>query len=144
VKMTMRLFTYIALMFVVASCDRCKSGDPLLQPFPVDVVANINEPAFFDLTAVSGWVYYNAGNAVLILYRKSLEEVVAYDNRSTYNIEAGCSVKVQPDNIIIKDDCSTSQWIITDGTVTSGPATRSLLEYQVDFNYATGDLRIFN
>jgi Rieske Fe-S protein len=140
----MRYLTFILLLFVVTGCDKCKSGDALLQPYPIDVSTNINEPAFFDLTAVSGWVYYNAGSAVLILYRKSLEEVVAYDNRSTYNIDAGCSVKVQQDNIIIKDDCSTSQWIITDGTVTSGPATRSLLQYTVDFNYSTGALRVFN
>lgn len=139
-----RLITVLLFVLVTAGCDRCKSGDALLQPYPIDVALNINEPAFFDLTAVSGWVYYNSGTAVLILYRKSIDEIAAYDNRSTYNPDGGCSVKVQSDNILIKDDCSTSQWIITDGSVTSGPASRPLLQYSVDFNSATGALRIFN
>ena len=139
--MSRKLIYFFFLSLI--SCKACKDTSGQLQPFPLDVTININEPAYFDATAVGGWVYYNTGTAVLILYRKSTEDFMAYDNRSTYNIDAGCHVKVQTDNIIIKDDCSDSKWVITDGSITNGPASRSLLHYTTDFNSTTGSLHIY-
>jgi len=109
-----------------------------------DIVININEPAFFDLGVPSGWVYYNGGSVKLIIYRKSTDEFLAYDARSTYNINDGCLVEVASDNIIITDPCSGSQWIITDGSVATGPATYPLLMYDTMFNSTTGQLTILN
>jgi hypothetical protein len=138
----MRRFLFFLIVF--SSCNRCKDAPALLQAYPVDVTVNINEPAYFDITAVGGWVYFNTGTARVIIYRRSLEEMKVYDVRSTYNVEAGCVVQVESDDVMIKDQCSESKWLIIDGTVAHGPATYSLLQYQSTFNYSTGVLHIYN
>ncbi|MCC6599227.1 MAG: hypothetical protein IT223_00970 [Crocinitomicaceae bacterium] len=135
---------YIALLITMSgvSCrDRTQEQLPQ-QSF--DILININEPAFFDLSVPSGWVYYTGSNVRLIIYRKSTDEFMAYDARSTYNIQGGCYVEVASDNIIINDPCSGSQWIITDGSVSQGPATYPLISYDTTFNETTGQLTIMN
>jgi hypothetical protein len=116
----------------------------LLQPFAVDVSVNINEPSFFDLTAVGGWVYFNTGTARVILYRSNTEDIQCYDIRSTYDIASGCTVAVESNSVTVKDNCSASKWLLTDGSVVQGPAARPLLEYQTSFDPGSGVFRIFN
>lgn len=136
------LLLIFAVLVISFSCkDKSQQYLPQ-QSFTVNV--NVNEPAFFDLSVPSGWVYYNAGVVKLILYRKTQDEFMAYDARSTYNIDAGCIVQVNADNVIIKDPCSASEWLITDGTVINGPATLSLLDYNTSFNSTTGELQVMN
>lgn len=133
----------VALLSLV-SCRGCKDRDDILQPFPVDITININEPAYFSLTAVGGWIYYNTGTAKVILHRRTLDDIMCYDNRSPYNVSAGCTMSVQDDNVSIKDNCSDSKWLLTDGTLLNGPASRPLLQYQTTFNTSLGTLRMFN
>jgi nitrite reductase/ring-hydroxylating ferredoxin subunit len=133
----------MAMLFIQSACRR-NNTDPLLQAYPLDVVVNINEPSYFDLTAVGGWLYFNSGTARLILYRRSIDEFKAYDNRSTYQTNNDCVVEVLSDNITAKDHCSDSKWILTDGSVIHGPATRPLLEYKASYNSSTGELSITN
>ncbi len=136
---------WVAFLAVAISTPACRRDRNQVLPqenFYISV--NINEPSFFDLSVPSGWVYYNGSTVDLIIYRNNLEEFTALDARSTYQPEEGCLVQVTEDNVIIEDPCSGSAWIITDGSVTSGPATLPLLKYATEFNSVTGELRIYN
>ena len=113
--------------------------------FPqVDVNLNlyINNPEFFNIETPGGWIYLNGGVAGILLYRKNLDEFIAYDRASTYDPIADCAITVDSDNIILKDPCSESQFLITDGSVIQGPASQALKRYNTYF-YGN-NLSIFN
>ena len=113
--------------------------------FPqVDVNLNlyINNPEFFNIEAPGGWIYLNGGVAGILLYRKNLDEFIAYDRASTYNPVEDCGITVDLDNIILKDPCSDSQFLITDGSVIQGPASQALKRYNT--NLYGNNLSIYN
>ena len=113
--------------------------------FPqVDVNLNlyINNPEFFNIETPGGWIYLNGGVAGILLYRKNLDEFIAYDRASTYDPIADCAITVDSDNIILKDPCSESQFLITDGSVIQGPASQALKRYNT--NFYGNNLSIFN
>ena len=113
--------------------------------FPqVDVNLNlyINNPEFFNIETPGGWIYLNGGVAGILLYRKNLDEFIAYDRASTYDPIADCAITVDSDNIILKDPCSESQFLITDGSVMQGPANQALKRYNT--NFYGNNLSIFN
>ena len=113
--------------------------------FPqVDVNLNlyINNPEFFNIETPGGWIYLNGGVAGILLYRKNLDEFIAYDRASTYDPVADCAITVDSDNIILKDPCSESEFLITDGSVIQGPASQALKRYNT--NFYGNNLSIFN
>jgi nitrite reductase/ring-hydroxylating ferredoxin subunit len=113
--------------------------------FPqVDVNLNlyINNPEFFNIEAPGGWIYLNGGVAGILLYRKNLDEFIAYDRASTYNPVVDCGITVDLDNIILEDPCSDSQFLITDGSVIQGPASQALKRYNT--NLYGNNLSIYN
>lgn len=128
VKTQICVLSFFAL--VIQSCRRDQSQVPLV---PVNVQININQPDFFKLSVVTGWVYVTGGSRGIIVYRKSQNEFVALERNSTFNPAQGCAVIVNADGIIISDPCSESQWLITDGTVLQGPASAPLQHYQTNF-----------
>ena len=102
----------------------------------------INNPEFFNIEAPGGWIYLNGGVAGILLYRKNLDEFIAYDRASTYNPVEDCAITVDSDNIILKDPCSDSQFLITDGSVIQGPASQALKRYST--NLYGSNLSIYN
>ena len=88
-------------------------------------------------------MYLNGGVGGIFLYRKNLDEFIAYDRASTFNPTSKCQVNVdEQDNIIINDPCSESQFLITDGSVIQGPANQPLKRYNTI--YDGNNLSIFN
>lgn len=112
------------------SCRRDNGQVPLV---PVNMQININQPDFFNLSVVTGWVYVTGGSRGIIVYRKSQTEFIALERNSSYNPAQGCAVTVNADGIIISDPCSDSKWLITDGSVMQGPASAPLQNYNTDF-----------
>lgn len=106
----------------------------------VNVTIYPNDPLYFKLQTVGGWVYYdNAGINGLIIYRKtttnSSADFVAIERTSTsLPDDPNAKVKVQADNFTLKDTISGSKWQIIDGTVLSAPATQSLRLYNAVFD----------
>lgn len=126
----MKQAVYLVLLtFIVVAGPGC-NRNRFIPYIPVDFEINLNLPAYQPLTAVSGWITVSGGSRGIIIYRRNQDEFVAYDRHSTYNVEAACQVKVEDDNILITDPCSGSQWVITDGSVATGPAELPLQQYQ--------------
>lgn len=132
-----KIILLIALLLL--SCENEVDNFP-----QVDVNLNlyINNPEFFNIETPGGWIYLNGGVAGILLYRKNLDEFIAYDRASTYDPIADCAITVDSDNIILKDPCSESQFLITDGSVIQGPASQALKRYNT--NFYGNNLSIFN
>lgn len=118
-------------LLVFAGCRREQSQVPLVT---VDIVLNLNEPQFFDLTVPTGWAYITGGSRGIIVYRNSIDTFTAIERHSPYDVPSGCAVVVTDDNVIIDDPCSDSQWLIVDGSIVSGPTDQPLKVYQTQFS----------
>lgn len=120
----------------------CKKEKSRIPYFPVDFTINLNEPQWFNLVSITGWEYLTGGSKGIVIYRHTLDEFVAFDRHSTYNVGEGCRVEVSDDNITLEDECSDSQWLIIDGSILQGPASVPLQAYNTTFNDPY--LRIYN
>ncbi|MES2629197.1 MAG: hypothetical protein V4616_09555 [Bacteroidota bacterium] len=100
----------------------------------VNLEININNPQYVNLGHTGGWVYSNGGLKGLILYRKDQGTINAYDRQSPFDIEAGCRMSVDSTEIYAEDTCSKSKFLLIDGSASSGPASRGMIQYQTTFD----------
>lgn len=120
-----------------------KESTEAAPPTLVDFNININNPAYNDLAVPGGWLYLTGGSMGIIVYRKTIDEFVALDRLCMYQPTQLCRVHVDDTGIIARDTtCCGSAFVITDGSVTEGPASLGLVRYNTSFNGTT--LRIFN
>lgn len=133
IKYSVSFIMLLALIVPLQSCDDNNNQIPFVT---VDAYVNITLPSNQALQAVGGWVYFNGGSKGLIIYRKSIDEFVAYERHATYMPENNCYVEVNPDYVTCKDICSESTYLLFDGTVSQGPAVVPLKQYQTSFDGA--------
>ncbi|HQW86581.1 MAG TPA: hypothetical protein PLH93_05310 [Flavobacteriales bacterium] len=129
------------LLLTATGCRKETSGGvPLTQ---VDFQINVNNPAYNDLAVPGGWLYLTGGSLGIIVYRKSMEEFVALDRHCPYQPAELCRVHVDGTDVIARDTtCCGSAFLIMDGSVTQGPASRGLQRDNTAFNGSI--LRIYN
>lgn len=134
---------------VLAGLIACKKKAQVNQdniPYQtVNITIYPNDPLYFKLQAIGGWVYISGGVNGIVVYRKTTSDFVAIERTSTYYPDdSEARVKVQSDNFTLKDTISGSKWQITDGAVMSGPASLPLRLYSTLYDNGTGALHIRN
>ena len=148
-----RKFSILLIVAFIGLFSSCKKKNQTVQDnIPYQTVNKTiypNDPLFFRLQAVGGWVYLdNVGINGIIVYRLAMNssaDFIALERTSTYfPDDPYARVKVQSDNFTLKDTISSSKWQITNGSVLSGPATVSLRQYNAFYDNGTGALRITN
>ena len=135
-------FIIPGLMLVLAlwSCKKDNNGIPYVA---VDLYVYTSDPNFVNLNAVGGWVYITGGSRGILVYRSSNTDFMAYERHCPFEPDNTCGrVEVDSSNIIVKDPCCGSEFVITDGTVTKGPASMALTRYQTTFDGSV--LHIYN
>ena len=136
------LFSFLLAILLFTNCN--KDQERAFYP-PVNVYVNITLPSYQTLAAPGGWAYVNGGLKGIVVYRRGVNEFVAYDRNCTYNEANSCGVGVvNSSNVLIDCDCDGSQYNIWDGSVNKSPASFPLKGYQTSFNYSTNTLRIYN
>ena len=138
----MKNWFYILLIPIIFfSCSKDENANiPLVN---VNVIIHVNDPAYNMLTVSGGWTYINGGSRGIIIYRVSNSEFNAYERHCPYDATNSCAlVSVDVSNIIGLDDCCGSKFLLTDGSVTKGPANLPLKQYNTSFDGQV--LRIFN
>jgi nitrite reductase/ring-hydroxylating ferredoxin subunit len=132
------------ILFIIILFTGCSKNDNSNIPLvPVNLNIHVNDPAYITITVTGGWTYVNGGSRGIIIYRLSNDKFKAYDRHCTYDSSNSCAlVSVDLSNITGLDDCCGSKFILTDGSVTNGPASLPLKQYQTSFDGST--LRIFN
>ncbi|MEO6882429.1 MAG: hypothetical protein ABI199_00240 [Bacteroidia bacterium] len=137
------LATSIFVLFAVTfSCTKQQDQVPLTG---VNIYLTLGEPAYVKLNAVTGWVYIDGGVRGIIVYRKSSTEFMAYDRDCPYQPNNTCAlVKVDStNNLTAFDPCCGSKFLLMDGSVTRGPATAPLKQYETSYD-GSSTLHIFN
>jgi hypothetical protein len=139
------LYSIFGLIFLFLSCKKEAQPDQgvaSIPEVPVDMYIGLNEPAYFNLTAIGGWMYLNGGSRGLIVYR-SIEGYNAYDRHTPYKAEQSCSFgSVDSNEVYIVEGCDQSKYLLIDGSVAAGPASQPLKRYRT--NVTQGVLRIYN
>lgn len=128
-----------------AQCNKNKNSDSSyadIPQVPVDLYLPLDQPAYFDLTVIGGWVYVEGGSRGILVYRNP-EGYKAYERHTPYKSSESCAVvSVDDTRIYAVDGCSGSKFYLVDGTVAEGEAKLALKEYNV--NEQQGILHIHN
>jgi nitrite reductase/ring-hydroxylating ferredoxin subunit len=128
------LIFLVAMLVVPFSCKKDQAKTPI--PYAsVDIYIYTSNPSFISISAIGGWTYVAGGVRGILIYRKSNTEFMCYDRNCSYQPEDACAtVIVDNSNIIAKDTCCHSEFLMTDGSVLKAPASVPLKAYNNTFD----------
>jgi hypothetical protein len=115
----------------------CKRNLHPVPDIPFNININVNLPSYSGLQSIGGFAYVdNAGVKGLVVYRRTMDEFVAFDRMSTAAGGDTCTpIYVDPDNmLILLDPCTTSRFSLFDGSLIQGPAEWGLRAYRTIWN----------
>jgi hypothetical protein len=141
--MKLRFILFALSVILIASCNKNKNHPVPSVPF--DVTIDINLPSYNALIGVGGWTYVNGGSRGVVVYRRTLDEFVAFDRHSPADPEGDCPQPLypDPDNFLqLIDSCSGARFSLYDGSPISG-SEFGLRMYQTVYN-GTNLVRIYN
>lgn len=137
-------FIFILLVGVLLSgCN--KNATHPVPSIPFDFTINLTLPSYSSLLGVSGWAYVSGGSKGIIVYRRGIDDFVAFDRHSPSDPNGECAVPLTPDNdnyLQLNDECSGATFSLYDGSPISG-AEYGLRQYQTSWN-GNETLRIYN
>ena len=126
--------------------SKCKNQNQNPVPFvPVDVTIDIQLPSYSNLQGVGGWTYLNGGSRGIIVYRKGIDEFVAFDRHSPVDVSGTCPFPLYPDSqnfLQLKDSCNNAVFSLYDGSPVSN-SIYGLRQYATQFN-GNNLLRVYN
>ena len=141
----MKQLLILCLGFILLSA-KCNNQNQHPVPFvPVDVTIDIQLPSYSDLQGVGGWTYLNGGSKGIIVYRKGIDEFVAFDRHSPADLDGSCPFPLYPDNqnfLQLKDTCNNAVFSLYDGSPVSN-SIYGLRQYATQFN-GNNLLRVYN
>lgn len=126
--------------------SKCNNQNQNPVPFvPVDVTIDIQLPSYSNLQGVGGWTYLNGGSRGIIVYRKGIDEFVAFDRHSPVDVSGTCPFPLYPDSqnfLQLKDSCNNAVFSLYDGSPVSN-SIYGLRQYATQFN-GNNLLRVYN
>jgi len=128
----------IGLLIPLSSCDPQLIDDEIPFVDFEDQYLNLSLPEYQSLSFTGGYYYKNdIGVRGVILYRKSLSEVVAFERNCSFQPGDACAtVEVHISTLFMQDYCCNSTFNF-DGVPTGGPAWRNLRQYYTRLNGST-------
>lgn len=137
---------FILGILVVLLLTGCQSNRNHPVPnIPFDITIDMNLPTYDDLLGVGGYAYVNAGSRGVIVYRRGIEDFVAFDRHSPADIDGVCPQVLTPDDnnfLLLNDTCSGAQFSLYDGSPVSG-SDFGLRQYAIGWG-GGNSLRIYN
>jgi len=119
---------------VSGSCGKQNTHPVPYVPFNQSI--DLNLPSYYALAGVGGFAYVIGGSRGIIVYRRSLDEFIAFDRHSPADPNAECEEPLYPDTdnfLILKDSCSGATFSLYDGSPING-SQYGLMQYACNFN----------
>jgi len=141
--MKLKLLFFASTLFLLSSC--IKYNQSPVPNIPFDITIDLNLPSYYELNGTGGWAYVNGGSRGIIVFRRAIDEFVAYDRHSPADPEGNCVLPLFPtsDNfLVLKDTCSGAQFSLYDGSPITG-SEFMMRQYRVNYS-GSNLLRIFN
>lgn len=137
---------FILFLLVSMSLSACvKNNQHPVPNVPFDFSIDISLPSYSSLMGVSGWAYVNGGSKGIIVYRRGIDEFIAFDRHSPADPEGNCpqALTVDADNFLqLNDTCNAAAFSLYDGSPISN-SEFGLRQYQTMWN-GNHSLRIYN
>ena len=130
--MKIQILLVISLFLMSGSCGNQQTHPVPYVPFNLTI--DLNLPGYFSLAGVGGWAYVNGGSRGIIVYRRSIDEFIAFDRHSPADVNATCPSPLFPDtdNFHFKDTCNNASFSLYDGSPISG--LNMVSQYATSFN----------
>ncbi len=142
-KVRFIILLIIGCMPLFSGCNK-NSLHPVPN-LPFDITINLSLPSYSPLIGVSGWAYVNVGSRGVIVYRRGIDEFVAFDRHSPADPNGTCDQPLVPDDdnfLQLNDTCNNAQFSLYDGSPISG-SEFGLRQYQTIWD-GNQSVRIFN
>lgn len=133
----------IVTLVLISSCGKNRQNP--VPNLPLDVTIDINLPSYSNIQGVGGYTYVNGGSKGIIVYRKSLDEFVAFDRHSPADVDGTCPEPLypSPNNFLeLIDSCGNATFSLYDGSAITN-SEFGLRQYATQFN-GSNLLRIYN
>lgn len=141
--MKVRIILAILVLLVFLGCKKYNNNP--VPNIPTDITIDINLPSYNALTGVSGWAFVAGGSKGIIVYRRSIDEFIAFDRHSPADPNGTCQLPLtpSPDNFLtLVDSCNQATFSLYDGSPQSN-SEYGLRVFQTTWN-GTSSLRIYN
>jgi hypothetical protein len=141
--MHIRILLILLPITFLAGCNKNRTNP--VPNIPFDIQIDISLPSYNSLNGVGGWCYVNGGSRGIIVYRKSIDDFVAFDRHSPADIDGTCPSPLFPDadNFLqLNDTCNNAKFSLYDGTPISN-SEFALRQYATAFD-GNSILRIYN
>ncbi len=138
-----RIFFFLVIFFGL-SCTKNTTTNPI-PSIPFDVTIHLELPSYSSLQGVGGACYYdNCGAQGIVIYRKSMDEFVAFDRQSPAStVKCAFPLVMDKLNMLqLNDSCTGAKFSLYDGSIVSG-SNFGLRQYQTSWN-GSNLLRIYN
>ncbi|MFT5778241.1 MAG: hypothetical protein ACI837_001197 [Crocinitomicaceae bacterium] len=137
---------FILFLLLIVTLGGCTKNDEHPVPnIPFDVTINLALPSYNSLIGVSGWAYVNGGSKGVIVYRRGIDEFIAFDRHSPADINGTCEYPLTPDYnnyLQLNDTCNAATFSLYDGSPITG-SNFGLRQYQTFWD-GNQSLRIYN
>jgi len=137
-------FSFVLLLnlFLFSSCDENKNPIPTVY---VDIYIDLNDPLYYDLQSVGGYVYITGGVNGILIYRSSADDFNAYERTCPYDPDCGIvSVDEASLNAVDSVCCKSEFSLLLDGAVSQGPSQFPLKAYSCFYDMNAQILHIKN
>jgi hypothetical protein len=141
----MKYLFFSLLCFVLLSSSCVKNNQNPVPSIPFDITIDVYLPSYNQLQGVGGWTYVNGGSRGIIVYRRSLNEFIAFDRHSPADAAGTCFLPLFPDTnnfLQLNDTCNSATFSLYDGSAISG-SQFGLRQYATQFD-GSNLLRIYN
>jgi hypothetical protein len=145
IKKVFKYFPVFLLSAIIFLLPDCKKDNSTIPNVSVDIYLYLTQPESFDLNTVGGWVYVPGGVKGIIVFRKSINEFVAYERDCPYDPDVSAAkIDVDSSGVIGVDNHCGSKFSLFDNTILNGPATRGLKAYYTEYNSSNQTVYIHN
>jgi nitrite reductase/ring-hydroxylating ferredoxin subunit len=128
------------MIFIIAFAFSCKKEEqaPEIPYVYVNFSLNPNGTQYINLNAVNGWETVVGGYNGILIFRKSVEEFVAFERACPYDpTKEGAKIRVDESGIACFCPICGSKYIMVDGTPYEGPSRFSLRQYTTVYDGGT-------
>lgn len=141
--MKLPFILFLTITLLLFGCN--KNAKHPVPSIAFDITINLTLPSYSDLNGVGGYAFVTGGSKGIIVYRRSIDEFIAFDRHSPADIDGTCATPLTPDTdnfLILNDACYGAQFSLYDGSVING-SDFGLRQYQTMWN-GSESLRIYN
>lgn len=126
----------LLFLVIVSGCKKDSSTTSGVPNVAVNFSINVDNASYSSLQHVGGWIYVTGGYDGILLFCNGQGTYLAFDRGCPYDCEtnSGAIIQVQASNITAKCPACGTTYSLYSGTVTGGPGSVALKQYQTYFD----------